>query len=112
VFQRIGQEYASRIHAVDVVNSSDAAHFIVWKRDGLLASYVPEDVARHFRPSKDPDGTVAPSWLVPSASETDDLRSRRPQSAESFGALPPMTQIGLSSMTLQRRISTRLSVRA
>src|ERR1700754_1715309 len=32
VFQRIGQEYASNIHAVDVVNSSDAAHFIVWKR--------------------------------------------------------------------------------
>src|SRR5437762_10901845 len=31
VFQRIGQEYASNIHAVDVVNSSDAAHFIVWK---------------------------------------------------------------------------------
>ena len=45
VFQRIGQEYASNIHAVDVVNSSDAAHFIVWKRDGLLAPYVPEDVA-------------------------------------------------------------------
>ena len=38
VFQRIGQEYASRIHAVDVVNSSDAAHFIVWKRDGMLAA--------------------------------------------------------------------------
>ncbi len=29
VFQRIGQEYASNIHAVDVANSSDAAHFIV-----------------------------------------------------------------------------------
>src|SRR5882757_6030639 len=28
VFQRIGQEYASNIRAVDVVNSSDAAHFI------------------------------------------------------------------------------------
>ena len=27
VFQRIGQEYSSNIHAVDVVNSSDAAHF-------------------------------------------------------------------------------------
>src|SRR5882757_11341101 len=26
VFQRIGQEYSSNIHAVDVVNSSDAAH--------------------------------------------------------------------------------------
>src|SRR5262249_26223649 len=32
VFQRIGQEYSSNIHAVDIVNSSDAAHFIVWKR--------------------------------------------------------------------------------
>jgi iron(III) transport system substrate-binding protein len=60
VFQRIGQEYASGIYAVDVVNSSDAAHFIVWKRDGLLAPYVPEDVAQ-FYPSehKDPDGMFA-----------------------------------------------------
>src|ERR1700688_1015501 len=64
VFQRIGQEYSSNIHAVDVVNSSDAAHFIVWKRDGILASYVPEDVAK-FYPSehKDPDGQFA-SWRV------------------------------------------------
>src|ERR1700760_1726664 len=48
VFQRIGQEYSSNIHAVDVVNSSDASHLIVWKRDGLLASFVPEDVAKHY----------------------------------------------------------------
>src|SRR5947199_4348908 len=27
VFQRIGQKYSSKIHAVEVVNSSDAAHF-------------------------------------------------------------------------------------
>src|SRR6202140_1957301 len=60
VFQRIGQEYASNIHAVDVVNSSDAAHFIVWKRDGLLLPYVPEDVAKYFPAEhKDPDGTFA-----------------------------------------------------
>ena len=60
VFQRIGQEYSSNIHAVDVVNSSDAAHFIVWKRDGILAPYVPEDVAK-FYPSehKDIDGQFA-----------------------------------------------------
>jgi iron(III) transport system substrate-binding protein len=66
VFQRIGQEYASRIHAVDVVQSSDAAHFIVWKRDGLLAPYVPEDVAKHYPiEHKDPDGTFATfrAWL-------------------------------------------------
>ena len=60
VFQRIGQEYTSRIHAVDVVNSSDAAHFVVWKRDGLLASYVPEDVAKFYPPEhKDADGQFA-----------------------------------------------------
>jgi iron(III) transport system substrate-binding protein len=64
LFQRIGQEYASNIHAVDVVNSSDAAHFIVWKRDGILAPYVPQDVANHYpAEQKDPDGLFA-SWRV------------------------------------------------
>src|ERR1700748_145308 len=50
VFQRIGQEYGSRIHAVDVVNSSDASHFIQWKREGLLQPYVTEDVAKYYPP--------------------------------------------------------------
>jgi iron(III) transport system substrate-binding protein len=59
VFQRIGQEYASNIHAVDVVNSSDAAHFIVWKRQGILEPYVPEDVASYPAEHRDPDGTFA-----------------------------------------------------
>jgi iron(III) transport system substrate-binding protein len=60
VFQRIGQEYGSRIYAADIVNSSDAAHFIVWKRDGWLAPFVPEDVAKHYPTEhKDPDGTFA-----------------------------------------------------
>ena len=48
VFQRIAQEMESNIHAVDVVNSADAAHFIVWKRNGWLAPYLPEEVAQHF----------------------------------------------------------------
>src|SRR5262245_28145892 len=60
VFQRIGQEYASRIHAVDVVNSSDAAHFIVWKREGILQPFMPEDVAKHYKlEHQDPDGQFA-----------------------------------------------------
>jgi iron(III) transport system substrate-binding protein len=64
VFQRIGQEYSSNIHAVDVVNSSDAAHFIVWKRDGILAAFVPEDVAKFYPlEHKDVDGQFA-SWRV------------------------------------------------
>src|SRR3978361_1663475 len=60
VFQRIGQEYSSNIHAVDVVNSSDAAHFIVWKRDGILASFVPEEVAKFYPAEhRDTDGQFA-----------------------------------------------------
>src|SRR6202045_998989 len=64
VFQRIGQEYSSNIHAVDVVNSSDAAHFIVWKRDGVLVPFVPEDVAKFYPPEhRDIDGQFA-SWRI------------------------------------------------
>src|ERR1700730_15978434 len=48
VFQRIGQEMGSNIHAVDVVNTADGAHVIVWKRNSWLAAYVPEEVAQHF----------------------------------------------------------------
>jgi len=43
-----------------VVNSSDAAHFIVWKRDNLLAPYLPEEVAKHYTADhKDADGMFA-----------------------------------------------------
>jgi len=66
VFQRIVQEQASNIHAVDLVNSADAAHFVVWTRNGWLAPYVPEDVARHFPAEhRDPDGLHATTrvWL-------------------------------------------------
>src|SRR5216684_3692263 len=60
IFQRIGQEYSSNIRTVDVVNSSDASHLISWKRDGLLAPFVPEDVARHYPAEhKDADGMYA-----------------------------------------------------
>jgi iron(III) transport system substrate-binding protein len=48
IFTRIGQEYQSNIRAVDVVNTADQAHCIVWKRNGWLAPYLPEDVAKHY----------------------------------------------------------------
>jgi iron(III) transport system substrate-binding protein len=64
VFQRIGQEYASNLFNVDVVNSSDAAHFVHWKREGMLEPVLPEDVAKHFAPAyKDPDGLFA-AWRI------------------------------------------------
>jgi iron(III) transport system substrate-binding protein len=57
VFTRIGQEYQSNIHAVDVVNTADQSHCIVWKRNGWLAPCLPEEVAQHYdRMYYDPDG--------------------------------------------------------
>lgn len=63
-FQRIGQEYQNKIYNCDVVNSSDAAHLIVWKRADMLASFLPEEVAQHFPAAhRDPDGMFA-SWRI------------------------------------------------
>jgi iron(III) transport system substrate-binding protein len=60
LFQRIDQEFGSNIRAADVVNSSDASHFITWKKNGWLAPYVTEDMAQHFLPEyRDPDGMSA-----------------------------------------------------
>ena len=78
VFQRIGQEYSSNIRAVDVVNSSDAAHFIVWKRDGILAPYVPEEVAKFYLAEhRDGDGQFASFrvWLSIIAYNTNLVKS-------------------------------------
>ena len=43
VFQRINQEYQSGIKNVDVVNSSDASHFIYWKQQKWLAAHIAPD---------------------------------------------------------------------
>src|SRR4051812_28138318 len=57
VFTRIGQEYSSNVHAVDVVNTADQSHCIVWKKNGWLAAYLPEEVAQHYdKAYYDPDG--------------------------------------------------------
>jgi len=61
VFQRINQEYQSAIHNVDVVNSSDASHFIFWKQQKWLSSHTPPDVQRFPAQFKDPEGYFA-TW--------------------------------------------------
>ena len=66
IFQRIAQEQGSNIHAVDVANSTDVAHYLEWKKNGWLAPYLPEDVAKHFPADQiDPDGMYATScaWM-------------------------------------------------
>ncbi len=74
LFQRIDQEFASGIRACDVVNSADASHFIPWKKNGWLAPFVSEDIAKHF-PSqyRDPDGMFATTriWLSSIAYNTN-----------------------------------------
>jgi iron(III) transport system substrate-binding protein len=74
LFQRIEQEFGSRIHAADVATTADASHFISWKRSGWLAAFVPEDVARYFPPQyRDGDGMFATSriWLSSIAYNTN-----------------------------------------
>jgi iron(III) transport system substrate-binding protein len=61
VFQRVAQEYRSNIHAVDAVESTDIVHFVYWKRQGWLAAYLPEDVARWPASARDADGFYAAS---------------------------------------------------
>jgi iron(III) transport system substrate-binding protein len=64
LFQRIDQEFSSNIRAADVINTSDASHTIPWKKNGWLAAFVPEDVAKHFPEQyRDPDGMFALSRI-------------------------------------------------
>jgi iron(III) transport system substrate-binding protein len=74
LFQRIAQEQASGINAVDVANSTDPAHYLDWKKNDWLAAYVPEDVAKHFPADQvDPDGMHATScgWVEAIGYNTD-----------------------------------------
>ena len=60
IFTRVAQEYAVGIHSVDAANTGDAAMFVDWKQHGLLAAYVPEDVAKNIPAEhRDPDGFFA-----------------------------------------------------
>src|SRR4051812_20065299 len=64
LFQRVGQEFESNIHAADIINTSDASHIISWKKNGWLMPFVPEDVAKHFPENyRDPDGMSATSRI-------------------------------------------------
>ena len=60
IFQRINQEYGAKIYTADVIETSDAVHFIHFKRNGWLQPAVPGDVARFWpKERKDADGHYA-----------------------------------------------------
>jgi len=74
LFQRVAQEFSSNIHAADLINSSDASHFIPWKKSGWLAPFVSEDMVRYFPGEyRDPDGMFATTriWLSSIAYNTN-----------------------------------------
>ena len=60
VFQRITQEYERRIYAADVIETSDAVHFLIFKKQGMLLPAVPADVAKYWpKEARDADGQYA-----------------------------------------------------
>jgi iron(III) transport system substrate-binding protein len=60
IFQRINQEYGSKIYTADVVETSDAVHFVHFKKQGWLQAAVPSDVAKYWpKEYRDPDGQFA-----------------------------------------------------
>jgi iron(III) transport system substrate-binding protein len=62
LFQRLSQEYESGIYNADVVNSADAAHFVVWQRQGWLASYLPDEITQFYdKATYEPGGHYA-TW--------------------------------------------------
>jgi iron(III) transport system substrate-binding protein len=74
IYQRIAQEQASGINAVDVANSTDPAHYLDWKAKDWLVPYLPDDVALHFPVDQiDPDGMYATScgWIEVIGYNTD-----------------------------------------
>ena len=88
IFTRIGQEYGANIHAVDVVNTADAAHCIVWTRNGWLAPYLPEDVAKHFdKPYYDPDALHVTTRILVSPLAYNTNLVKKEEAPKSFADL-------------------------
>jgi iron(III) transport system substrate-binding protein len=88
IFTRIGQEYGGNIHAVDVVNTADQSHCIVWKRNGWLAPYLPEEVAQHFaRQYYDPDGLHITTRVLISPIAYNTSLVKKEEAPQSFADL-------------------------
>src|SRR5258708_2851438 len=88
LFQRGAQEFGSNIHAVDVINSSDASHFISWKKNGWMAPFVSEDIAQPFLPEvRDPDGMPATSRIYLSSMAYNTSLVKAEDAPKSFADL-------------------------
>ena len=88
IFTRIGQEYTANIHAVDVVNTADQSHCIVWKRNGWLLPYLPEEVAKHYdKVYYDPDGLHVTTRILVSPIAYNTNLVKKEEAPKSFADL-------------------------
>ena len=88
VFTRIGQEYTANIRAVDVANTADAAHCIVWTRNGWLEPYLPEEVAQHYdKAYYDPNGLHITTRILVSPIAYNTNLVKKEEAPKSFADL-------------------------
>jgi len=59
IYQRVAQERTNKIFAVDVLDGSDQALFVTWKKQGILEPYIPSELMKWPADQRDPDGTYA-----------------------------------------------------
>jgi iron(III) transport system substrate-binding protein len=59
IYQRVAQERANNIFAVDVLDGSDQALFVTWKRQGILEPYIPAELMKWPADQRDEGGTYA-----------------------------------------------------
>jgi len=60
IFQRIDQEQAARIAGVDLVCSTDPAHFIYWNKKDWVSPYITDEMMKNFpKEQVHADGTSA-----------------------------------------------------
>ncbi len=73
VVQRIGQERASGIYTADVIDTTDQASFLMWKRQGILEPFIPAETLKWPADQRDPDGAYVSVrfTLIPIAYNTN-----------------------------------------
>ena len=77
IFQRVSQERASNIFSVDVLDSTDQAQFITWKKQGVLEPFVPAEALKFPADQRDADGAYnsVRFTLIPVAYNTTMVKS-------------------------------------
>ena len=87
IVQRLAQERDSNIHAADVLECSDMTALFDWKKQGWLAAFVPEDVAKYPADQRDPDGFFATDRFTLSPIEYNTKLVKPEEAPKSFADL-------------------------